>query len=648
MTPNPEIEKQDEKRLDAIWRSSWRLADRRPPHEWLEDNVLGIPYSPVPGRFRADHSPWIKEPLAEFANDRTSLISIIAAIQSGKTTVIELGACWAIHNAPAPMLWLDQTDPDAKDQCVNRLQPLFEHCPPVRAVLPHKAKRKNDGWTFYNGMPLWVKGGHNKTNLQRRSIRWLLVDESWRLPPGHMAEAEARVTAFGWLGKRVFSSQFGELNDDTHQKFNETDQREWHVKCLHCGELQPYKWDFIRYDKEAKNDDGSWNYEEIRRSTRYECRKCHHRYEDTDQNRRMLSDDRRGAQFIPMNPSAAPGKVGFHWNGLVSTSWGGLVEMFLRAKEEARKGDFENLKVFYQKRLAIAFDEFTDDFKMDIESSGYKPRDEWDDEGGFAKNGSIRRRGDLLREQEIAQEAEEEIARSEGREAKVIRKYYGPLRFATVDVQKGYFYILIRAWTPDGSSRLLHWQKVGSYDELDRVRAEWGVLARLVFVDAGYDPHGKKQKDSYGVYRACADRGYTALMGHRSSTFPHQISVRENGKLVNKRVDRFYSPRRRVVIGTGKVASVFYWSNLNVKDMLAALRANQDPGAGATWEVYDGIEDEYLHQMESEVRVFEKGSWKWSQIGRTANHLWDCEAMQIVAALMLKLIGRESVPEPEK
>jgi hypothetical protein len=28
-------------------------------------------------------------------------------------------------------------------------------------------------------------------------------------PPGHLAELSARVTAFGWMGKRIFMSQGG-------------------------------------------------------------------------------------------------------------------------------------------------------------------------------------------------------------------------------------------------------------------------------------------------------------------------------------------------------------------------------------------------------------------------------------------------------
>jgi hypothetical protein len=45
--------------------------------------------------------------------------------------------------------------------------------------------------------------------------------------------------------------------------------------------------------------------------------------------------------------------------------------------------------------------------------------------------------------------------------------------------------------------------------------------------------------------------------------------------------------------------------------------------------------------------VKEKGKWIWLQIGHRANHLWDCECMQVAAATMLKIIGREAVQEPE-
>ena len=136
------------------------------------------------------------------------------------------GLCHIIANLPGPTLWLDQTDDDAKDQAESRLHKLFEDCAAgdARSFPGDRHKKRNTTIHFRNGMTLWVLGAHNKTNLQRRSIRWLIGDETWRWPVGHMAEAEARVTAFGWLGKCVFMTpgrrrerrHASQVRDDRH------------------------------------------------------------------------------------------------------------------------------------------------------------------------------------------------------------------------------------------------------------------------------------------------------------------------------------------------------------------------------------------------------------------------------------------------
>ena len=51
--------------------------------------------------------------------------------------------------------------------------------------------------------------------------------------------------------------------------------------------------------------------------------------------------------------------------------------------------------------------------------------------------------------------------------------------------------------------------------------------------------------------------------------------------------------------------------------------------------------------MESEQRVKDKGQWIWKQIGNRGNNLLDCECLQVVAATMLKLVGREAVSSPD-
>lgn len=590
------------KLLRDILKDAWTPADRREPWRWCEEHIKSIPYSPLPGPFRSENSPWIREVMEAIVDPKIRLVSIIAAVQSSKTTSPELTLCYIIANLPGPCLWLDQTDEDAKDESESRLQKLFESCEPVKKLFPkNKNKQRNCTIHFSNGMTLWLLGAYNKTNLQRRSIRWLFGDETWRWPVGHMAEAEARTTAFGWLGKCVFMSQGGEENDDTHRKFETTDMREWHYKCPKCGKYIPYKWENVEWDDDCKDENGEYDFSKINHSTALKCPECGEYFEDTDRMRRILN---KGGKFIALNPNASKENVGFHWNALASMSWGKLAELYLRAKIAARKGDSSLLQQFYQKRLALAWREFAEDYRLEIASGSYNSGDVWDEEAGFNKLGEI-----------IAPPfAENEVI--------------APLRIMSVDVQMNCFYLVVRAWSINGSSRLLWHEKVLTWEDIEEIQKRFRILDNLVFVDAGYN--------SFEVYKYCGERNWIALMGDNRANFFHRLP---NGKTVL----RFYSPVKHIFISRYVKCRMHFWSNLNVKDTLARIRRNQNPADGATWEVPTDISEDYLKQMESEHRIKKGNSWIWEQIGNRPNHYLDCEAMNCAGALMLKIVGNNKI-----
>jgi hypothetical protein len=543
----------------------------------------------------------LREPLEALVDPKIKVVCLMACVQASKTLIGEIGLNYIIANMPGPTLWLDNTDEEAYDQAESRLSVLMEQCPAVRAVYPaNRHKNKTATKHFNNGMTLWVLGAHNKTNLQRRSIRWLIGDETWRWPTGHMAEAEARTTAFGWLGKCLFMSQGGEQDDDSHRKFLMTDQREWTFECLHCEVRQPFVWSQVQWSSDARNEDGEWDYMKVRATTVLRCDHCGHEYADTDRNRQIF---KQNGEFVPQNPNASGEYVGFHWNALCSMSWGRLAELYLRAKDATRSGDIEPLKIFYQKRLGLPWMEDFDDFKLDIQPGQFAMGDPWEGEASLDSQGRV-----------LPAPADP-------------KKAVAPLRILTIDCQIDHMFALARMWGSDGSSRLLHHEKLLTWEDVEAFRERLGIHRNLVFVDAGHA--------TYEVYKQCAKYGWTALMGDARATYHHRLAD-------GKKVHRFYSPKRKVSLTHSQVCSVFYWSNLNIKDMLARLRRNQDPSKGATWEIPADTDEDYLRQMESEKRTKKNDKWIWLQIGDRANHLWDCEAMQVTAAVMLKLIGRES------
>jgi len=120
-------------------------------------------------------------------------------------------------------------------------------------------------------------------------------------------------------------------------------------------------------------------------------------------------------------------------------------------------------------------------------------------------------------------------------------------------------------------------------------------------------------------------------MGDKRTTFTHR---QKDGK----QVERFYSPKRQVNLGYSRVADMYFWSNLNVKDALFRLRKNTEK---PLWEVPSNCPQDYLDMLDSESRTYDKGRWTWKQIGDRPNHYLDCEAMQVCGAIMLKLVGGE-------
>ena len=435
--------------LTTLLAPNWRLPERIPPWKWCEENVKNIPYSPIPGHFKSANSPWVREVMEAMADPDIRLVSIVSPVQSSKTIGAELCLCYIVANFPGPCLWLSQTDADAKDQAEARLHKLFSECDAVRKLFPaDRHKKKTQTVFFSNGMTLWVLGAHAKSNLQSRSIRWLIGDETWQWPNGHMQQAEARVTAFGWLGKCIFLSQGGNENDDTHRKFETTDMREWEFKCPKCGKYQPYKWSNIEWDKNYRDGEGRMDFAKVRSSVRLVCEFCKHEIADSDANRKLLNSS---AKFVPQNPNAPTTKAGFHWNSLASMSWGELAEMYLRAKESCRRGDLEDLKNFYQKRLALPWGDLEEDFTLDISPSGYRMGDDWESEAAVGTKGAI-----LPPPHE--------------------NKNRVRLRFLTVDVQMDHFYAVVRSWACDASSRLVYCAKLQTWEDVEILQNRFGVF----------------------------------------------------------------------------------------------------------------------------------------------------------------------------
>jgi len=592
----------DREKLERIFCEAWRPPDRQPPWSWAEKNIQEIPYSPIPGRFRSENSPQCREPMESMVDPAIKEVCILAAIQATKSLAGELTLAYIIENLPGPTMWLCETDDDAKDHSESRLQPLFEKCEPVKNLFPaDKNKKRNATIHFAHGMTLWVLGAHNLKNLQRRSIRWIIGDECWNWPAGHMDEAEARTTAFGWLGKCIWMSQAGVEDDDLDKKWRSTDQREWTFCCPKCKRRQQYKWQQVEWDKTCKDEAGNYDFEALRSSVKYKCVDCGYLIEDSYVNRRKLAES---GTFIPTNPYSAKELAGFHWNAIATMKWGRLAELYIRAKLAAKKGDMNPLIQFYQKRLAQPWNEDAEDFGMDVPTQTYDLGNVW--------------------EKEAALNASMQIVESLDESARV------PLRFMTIDKQTDHYFLVIRSWSISGQSRLVWYEKIPTIEDCDEIQERFGVHPQLVFLDAGYN--------AYEVYKLCGQRGWTALRGDQKDYFIHIRKLRDGSK---EKTRRFYSPVHKVAAGRD-MCRLHHFAANNIRDILQRLR-NLKNGDVMMWQIPDETGRDYRRQLEAERRVKKGNKWVWELIGKRPNHYFDCEVMQVTAAIMLKIIGGEAV-----
>lgn len=261
-----------------------------------------------------------------------------------------------------------------------------------------------------------------------------------------------------------------------------------------------------------------------------------------------------------------------------------LVYERIIAMREVKRGNLELLKSFIQKRLADFWNDQKEDERPELTGGGYAVND-------FAD-------GEPWEDEHV--------------------------RFMTIDRQQDHFWACVRSWTANGDSRMLWYGKIDTWDRVKQIQEQYKVESRKTVIDCGY------QKDE--VYKRCAQYGWLALRGDQRDNYPHRT---QSGKMIQKSYSRFQT----VQGSNGAKTMVCFFSNLAIKDTLHQLRTGQ----GVKWEIPDDAGSEYLRQIDAEVRRGEGKTALWKK-RHNDNHAVDCEAMQVVLASILGLIGS---PETE-
>ena len=327
--------------------------------EWADRyRYVAAATSPEPGRWVSKRTPYLTEILDACTDRRVEQVYIMAASQIGKSELLLNIMGYYIHQEPSPVLFIQPTDETAKAFSKERIDPTIKASPVLREIVVDDSKgieRQSNNTvlnkTFIGGY-LAIIGAVSTSKLASRPIRVLLMDEIDRfnntIEGSPIKLARQRTSNFG--NRKIIGVSTPTIKNDEDPKptiskeFELSDKRVFKVLCPFCEQRFVMNWDQIRWDKNENN-------EVIEESIALYCPHCKAKVRGPGKPPPSLLES--GV----WEPTAKSKIRGYHVNALVSP-WVHLSTLVTEFVNASRNRDKEALRVFYNLRLGLPFEEY--------------------------------------------------------------------------------------------------------------------------------------------------------------------------------------------------------------------------------------------------------------------------------------------------
>jgi phage terminase large subunit GpA-like protein len=330
--------------------------------QWAARHRYLSELSSMPGLWHNEVTPYLVEPMDCIGRAGVYEIIFVASSQVGKTEFCCNCIGFLMHQRPAPILYVAETDKKAEVFSKERLAPMIRATPVLRSVVRDSRTRDSgntlEGKSFPGGH-LAIAYATSPESLSSRSRQYAFLDERDAHRPTREGDpaalAEKRTITFKERRQVVKASSprdrleppagappDAKRYSPIEWEYETSDKRKFYVPCPHCGEYQVLQW---------KNEAGDycikWDGDDVANAF-YVCQVngCAIEHEDKAE---MLA---RG-EWRAEKPFA--GRAGFWiWEAYSPfVTWGEICINFLKAKN-----DPEQLKVFVNTTLAQGWQEF--------------------------------------------------------------------------------------------------------------------------------------------------------------------------------------------------------------------------------------------------------------------------------------------------
>lgn len=312
--------------------------------EWADQNRYIGYNAPEPGQWRTLRAPYQQAILDAAGDASTKRMVLMAAAQTGKTSILENVIAYYMVNDPSPIMLVMPDKASADSFSVTKLEPMIEATPVLRRLVA--SKRKRDGGNkklekVFPGGYITMVSAKSAHSLRARSIRILLLDEIDAYEASLAEEgdpvqlAEARTSNFA--NRKIIMCSTPTVKDFSRveKEYLKSNQQHFHLPCPLCGEYQQLRWGGAETDFGIKWDDDNPD------TTRYRCSHCHQDFPESHKLQMMLK-----GHWLADNPEADI--IGFHISALYSpwVSWSELVSKWLSVKNRPdQQQEFVNLKL---------------------------------------------------------------------------------------------------------------------------------------------------------------------------------------------------------------------------------------------------------------------------------------------------------------
>lgn len=327
-------------------RRAYHKRKPMPVSEWCAKHRV-VTMSSLPGPWKNSVARYLSGIMDASFFPSVRDVSICKSPQTGGSEAINNCIAYAADRSPGPALYVYPDELTARENCQDRITPMFTNSPRLRSLLSGRDDDSGALKLKLSTMPIYMAWSRSVSRLANKPCRFVVFDETDKYQATNEAETdpirlgEARVTTFRWTSRIwKISSPTTEGGYIWQSMLNAQVIFEYVVTCPHCrGEqVMVFGGEGIKGGIKWPEDNRDPDAIELSELAWYECEHCGAKLNDHHRDKAVQAGYWRakggGARMEDYLEQHRPRRIAFHVPAWLSTfvSLSKIAAAYLRCK----------------------------------------------------------------------------------------------------------------------------------------------------------------------------------------------------------------------------------------------------------------------------------------------------------------------------